>query len=209
MTSRDGRPTGHLVRVVWAYGGDRSLADRLLLELVSDGSGDPGAVRRLCPWCGSEGHGRPVVAGRARPYLSVARAGPLTMVAVCETAPVGVDLERFGAAGRTGEGLLHPAEPAVGGVDLTRTWVRKEALLKATGHGLRIDPATVALTAPDQPPELLAWPDAPAPTVRIHDVDAVPGHVAALAVVSADPVAPLAVRVSPAAGAVPPTTASR
>lgn len=168
---------GPSVRVVWALGGDRTLADRLITDLVDGG---PHEVRRLCPWCGAADHGRPVLAGRSEPHLSISRSGSLTVVAVCDTAPVGVDVERWDAAG--------PAS--------TVTWVRTEALLKATGHGLRLDPGTVELSEPDREPELIGWPEPPAPDVRLYDVETAPGFVAAVAVLTADPVRVL---VSPAA----------
>jgi 4'-phosphopantetheinyl transferase len=77
----------------------------------------------------------------------------------------------------------------------TVTWVRTEALLKATGHGLRLDPTTVLLSGPDREPELIGWPEPTAPAVRLHDVETTPGFVAAVAVLTADPVCVL---VSPA-----------
>ncbi|CAI9400720.1 4'-phosphopantetheinyl transferase family protein [Nocardioides sp. T2.26MG-1] len=166
---------GPSVRVVWALGGDRTLADRLLADVLAGlpGSGavDGHEVRRLCPWCGAADHGRPVLAGRSEPHLSISRAGPLTVVAVCDTAPVGVDVERADAAG----------------AESTVTWVRTEALLKATGHGLRVDPATVRLSRPDQEPELLAWPEPAVPAVRLYDVETAPGFVTAAAVLATDP----------------------
>ncbi len=197
---------GPVVRVAWAYGEDRDLADRLLLDLLADGPAASGPIHRLCPWCGSDCHGRPVVAGRAHPHLSIARAGALTVVAVCETAPIGVDVERDGAAGRPAAGVLHAREIAEDDLGSTVTWVRKEALLKATGHGLGLDPTTVRLSAPDAPPELLAWPEPAAPTVWLGDLATAPGYTAAVAVMTS---APVTVRVSPAAGAGPSTTATR
>ncbi|MBZ5736531.1 hypothetical protein [Nocardioides mangrovi] len=77
----------------------------------------PGRPTRLCPHCGSVAHGRPLLAGR---QLSLAYADGLALVAIAD-APVGVDVER-------GDHLA---------------WTRVEALLKATGEGLRRDPATV------------------------------------------------------------------
>src|SRR5690606_39828108 len=67
-------------------------------------------------------------------------------------------------------------------------WVRKEAALKATGHGLRVPPNRVRVSGPADEPELLGWPlDVPAEHVRFRPLDAGPGYVAALAVISAAP----------------------
>lgn len=172
------------VRVVWAYDADRGDADRLLEDLLGGLTG-PHPVRRLCPWCGAADHGRPVLAGRSEPHLSIGRAGALTVVAVCDTAPIGVDVERADAA--------DPALPPPLGAAVT--WVRTEALLKATGDGLRVDPGTVQLSGPEQEPELLGWPGPDRPDVCLRDVETAPGFVAAVAVLSADPVRVL---VSPA-----------
>jgi 4'-phosphopantetheinyl transferase len=120
-----------------------------------------------------------VLAGRSEPHLSLSRSGSLAVVAICDLAPVGVDVERADAAGP----------------ESTVTWVRTEALLKATGHGLRLDPGTVELSGPDQEPELVRWPEPPAPAVRLHDIETAPGFVAAVAVLTTDPVRVL---VSPA-----------
>jgi phosphopantetheinyl transferase len=58
-------------------------------------------------------------------------------------------------------------------------WARKEALLKAYGLGLAVDPASVRL----DPDGIAAWPSThPRPgAVRWHDVD-LPGYAAVVAV---------------------------
>jgi len=184
--------TGPVVRVVWAWTEDRSLADRLIAEVLDDLPVDgPHQVHRLCPWCGAADHGRPVLAGRSAPHLSISRAGSLTVVAVCDTSPVGVDVERA------------DARPPAGSVV---SWVRTEALLKATGHGLRLDPATVLLSEPDQEPELIGWPEPAMPVVRMRDIGTAPGFVAAVAVLTADPVSVLVGPAAPGAARARATT---
>ena len=52
-------------------------------------------------------------------------------------------------------------------------WVRKEAVLKASGVGLDEDPREVEITAPSQPPRLIRWAGSPelfAGGVRIWDL---------------------------------------
>jgi len=110
----------------------------LVRELVEEMLGyDPGPLHHTCPRCGSVEHGRPYV--DAPVELSIAHARALTVVAVSEAGPVGVDVE------------VH-ADPG---------WVSKEAVGKAYGTGLRVE---------DPGP---AWVSSLA----------IPGHVAALALV--------------------------
>ncbi|EMY35965.1 4'-phosphopantetheinyl transferase [Arthrobacter crystallopoietes BAB-32] len=54
-----------------------------------------------------------------------------------------------------------------------RLWIRKEALLKSTGHGLRLAPDTVGVADGDGNPSLVLWPgDAgERPGIRLLDVE--------------------------------------
>jgi 4'-phosphopantetheinyl transferase len=137
-----------------------------------------------CPRCGSDAHGRPrliaTAAVRHPAHVSLARAGDLSVVAVTDAGPVGIDVEAEGAAGFAGfaDVALHPGERASTADDPTRAWVRKEALLKAYGLGLAVDPSDVRLDDGG----LAAWESEhrlPGP-VWWRDL-AVPGHVAAVA----------------------------
>ena len=82
--------------------------------------------------------------------------------------------------------------------DPTRAWVRKEALLKAYGLGLAVDPSQVRLDDDG----LAAWDSSQPPPgeVWVRDI-AVPGHVAAVAVLpdAVHDLAGLAVTVRPPA----------
>jgi 4'-phosphopantetheinyl transferase len=150
-----------------------------------------------CPRCGGDDHGRPVLLPtsslRAPAHVSLARAGSMSVAAVTVAGPVGIDVEPPGAAEFEGyaDVALHPDERA-GNDDPTRAWVRKEALLKAYGLGLAIDPREIRIDARG----LAAWDSAhPAPTdVWVRDID-VPGHIAALAVLAADGAEGVAVEV--------------
>jgi 4'-phosphopantetheinyl transferase len=65
-------------------------------------------------------------------------------------------------------------------------WVRKEAVLKATGDGLRAPPGDVVVSPLGEPARLLAWDDAPPAPVHLHDIDvAAKGHAACVGVVAA------------------------
>ena len=158
-------------------------------------------VVHRCERCGREAHGRPVLlatsAIREPAHVSVARAGEVSVVAVTDAAPVGVDVEVDGAAGFEGfaDVVLHPAEREAPATDPTRAWVRKEALLKAYGLGLAVDPSQVRLDGT----VLAAWESAhPRPAaVWLRDLD-VPGLAVSVALLpeSVSDLADLAVSVA-------------
>jgi uncharacterized glyoxalase superfamily protein PhnB len=64
-----------------------------------------------------------------------------------------------------------------------RYWVRKEAVLKATGHGLSVPPRRLTVSPPDAPAALLSWTGRPTPHLPVHLVDlpAPEGYAAGLA----------------------------
>ncbi|GGO68336.1 4'-phosphopantetheinyl transferase family protein [Nocardioides deserti] len=100
----------------------RVLATRLLLEHT----GARGVVR-LCPQCGGDDHGQPVLTGPGPlARVSLAYADGLVALAWSNHGPVGVDVERDG--------------PPVGTYGDRRAWTRAEALLKHAGTGLAHDP---------------------------------------------------------------------
>jgi 4'-phosphopantetheinyl transferase len=107
----------------------RAVAWDLVRELI------PGArLTNPCPRCGGA-HGAVRVHG-ADAVASVSYAGGLAVVAVASGAEaIGVDAERS------------DREPGVGRVlrpgATVRDWVRVEAVLKADGRGVRVDPSLV------------------------------------------------------------------
>jgi 4'-phosphopantetheinyl transferase len=152
-----------LLAITWLPSGGEDDLARLVADFAQI---DPHAVRivRACRSCGSDAHGKPqVVAPSAVTpiHVSLSRSGGMTVVAVTDVGPVGIDVE------------------AVQHEDLT-PWVRTESLVKATGHGLTIDPDdipderwTADLAAPDgyvgavtilttTPPSTVTNPAAPA-----------------------------------------------
>ena len=141
-----------------------------------------------CARCGGDDHGRPYAdAAGVRVQLSVSRASGLVGAAASLDADVGLDLERSDAAGFDdfARVAVHPDENApVGAIDATRLWVRKEAVLKALGTGLRLDPRTLRLTSPDGAPAVLGWLDPrPVSVVDLRDLDVGDGYAGALAVI--------------------------
>ncbi len=138
-------PARSIVDVAWAEvpsgSPRREHAWRLLTRMLPAGA----ALSNPCPRCGGP-HG-PVVVSGAPFVASVTYAGGFAIAAVAATrdaAALGIDAEpehdpRRDAAGMAG--VLGDGEASV------RDWVRVEAALKADGRGLRVEPATVAVTA--------------------------------------------------------------
>lgn len=129
-------------------------------QVVADVVGrQPGeiALRQRCPRCGGP-HGHPTVTvprGRA-PFVSWSSSARHVVVAV-DHHPVGVDV--------------------VDRADLVG-WARTEAVLKATGHGLEVDPALLDVAGG----RVRRW-DGPGrrPRLRVTDVDLGDGLVGAVA----------------------------
>lgn len=118
------------VRITWLPSEDVDPA--ALVRLVGEltGSTEGVSIVRACRGCGSDRHGKRQVvvpAGSPAVHLSLSRSGGRAVVAVTDAGPVGVDLEHVRA----------------GATDDLVAWVRAESLVKATGHGLTIDPATL------------------------------------------------------------------
>jgi 4'-phosphopantetheinyl transferase len=145
------------------------------------------AVDRRCPTCGRP-HGKPGL-GEGGPHLSVSHSGSYVAVATCPDAAVGVDVEHV--ARRTDyqalvRHVLSPAEApaAVDAASFLRYWVRKEALVKATGDGLGAGLRQVTVSAPPEAPRLLSYPGQPGLRAALHDLAGRPGHPAAVAVLT-------------------------
>jgi 4'-phosphopantetheinyl transferase len=97
----------------------------------------------------------------------------LAIVAIAKR-PVGIDIEHT-APGRRPE--------SAAAIELT-TWVRTEAVLKATGHGLTVDPALVRISPPGDLPRLLGWKGPGRfPVLRMADLKTDPGYLVSLAVI--------------------------
>ncbi|MEU0535586.1 4'-phosphopantetheinyl transferase superfamily protein [Amycolatopsis tolypomycina] len=149
-----------------------------------------------CEDCGKP-HGRPRIPG-ADLTLSISHSGDLIGIAATPAVPVGLDVET--ATRRADDGLieyaLSPAEAAhLTGLDADEKaaaffvyWTRKEAVMKATGKGLRIPLQSITFSRYDEPARLAASGDPaldPA-TTRLADLKATDGYRAAIAVLTTE-----------------------
>jgi 4'-phosphopantetheinyl transferase len=115
-------------------------------------------IEARCPDCGGP-HGRPVVMspGSARDVkVSLAYSGTSIIAAVSRGAAIGVDAElRDPDAFDDRREAVRALAPAPrDDADPLRRWTRIEAVLKADGRGLRVDPRSVTFAA--EPDRLLA-----------------------------------------------------
>jgi 4'-phosphopantetheinyl transferase len=171
-----------MARLVVAYA---AMPARDLLRALASEFHDvaPGriVVGHVCSRCGGDDHGRPVLIPtsslRSPAHVSLSRAAGLSLAAVTDAGPLGVDLEANGAADFAGFADVALGEHDGEGSDPTMAWVRKEALLKAYGLGLAVDPRDVPAEGESASPP----PCRPPGTPWRRDLD-VPGHAAAVAV---------------------------
>jgi 4'-phosphopantetheinyl transferase len=177
----------------------RSLLAAALVRLVAARAldldpADPQTVRRLevdrgCPTC-AEAHGKPSVGNGV--HLSVSHARELVVVAVSRVTPVGVDVEpttRDAQAQAAARWACAPEERAqiADARDALRYWIRKEAIVKATGEGLAAPLADVRVSAPREPARFLHWSGRPTQECTLIDLNPPEGYVASLAVLSSGP----------------------
>jgi 4'-phosphopantetheinyl transferase len=175
-----------------------AIASSLLLARTAVGAwagvdADSVELDRRCPRCGSRAHGRPSASWRGMstsppPHLSLARTTGTVVVAVTLAGEVGVDVERRTDQVFAGFDDVVVATTEARPVDdeaRLRTWVRKEAVLKAIGRGLDVDPRALVLSPGDQPPRIERGPAGP---WHLQDLDPAEGTTGALAVRATSPV---------------------
>ena len=169
---------------------DRFVLGAALLRLAAARHlpGAPASVLidRSCDQCGEQ-HGRPVLTGSAM-QASVSHSGDCVAVALTSAGPVGVDIEALTAADYKPAitSACVPAEQAAirCPADFYCYWTRKEAVLKATGEGLRRPMTDLVVTPPAADPVLLAMAAGPAPACQLADVPAGPDYRGAAAVLT-------------------------
>jgi len=171
----------------------RVLAKTVAGELLGRPPGEV-AFDATCDDCGKP-HGRPRVPG-AGFELSISHSGDRIGVAATSGAPVGLDVETATrraddsliayALNETERGSLAGLSEADRVAAFFRFWTGKEALMKATGRGLKIPLRSVTLAGPGEPARLVASND-PAldpDGARLADLDPGEGYRAAVAVLA-------------------------
>ena len=149
---------------------DRFATGALLLRhALRAATGDPTAyLTRGCADCAATDHGIPCPGGRHAGHygISLSHSEDRVVVAVTKGATaVGVDVERVVHGRLTGIArLVGTAREATADLDadqpdlaLSMRWVRKEAILKAAGVGLRVALADLEISDHDEPAYVRQW----------------------------------------------------
>lgn len=181
---------------------DRSLlVDAVAHELGC--SAEDIVVSATCPRCHSIDHGMPTVSRltptappgpTARstpgspagpvPLVSLSRSDDLVVVALVKSGLIGIDIERVDRffTDAFDDVLLHAAERSTVALlpenerpfHRATLWAAKESILKATGHGLAIDPELLSCIVTDGEIKLVGWPEtlalAVVPRVVVHKI---------------------------------------
>jgi 4'-phosphopantetheinyl transferase len=176
---------------------DRSrfvLATALLRCAVARRLGGSAAAVQLdrrCRDCGRE-HGRPRLPGTGL-AASLSHSGDLVAVALTEGQAVGVDVEQITGIDYVSllghvcapEELSHVISPAA----FYSYWTRKEAILKATGAGLRMPMSSVVVSPPGGAPLLISGGLSSMPSgSQLADLEVPTGYAGAVAVLTECPV---------------------
>ena len=193
------------------------LADAVAHELGC--SAENIVVSALCPQCKRIDHGVPTVSrltGTAGPgptarstpdapassvlLVSLSRSDDLVVVALVRSGLIGIDIERVDrfSTDTFDDVLLHAAERSAllllpedeRPFRRATLWTAKESILKATGHGLAIDPELLSCIVTNGEVKLVSWPAALAlsavPRVVVHKIT--DDHVCAIASSEHDPI---------------------
>jgi 4'-phosphopantetheinyl transferase len=142
------------------------------------------AIDRTCEDCGRP-HGRPQLPGTGL-AASISHSGDRVAVAITNAAAVGVDVEQVKpiSVEQLASHVLGEDEAAATLGEFFCYWTRKEAVVKATGEGLRMALSKVVVTRPGQPPALLRYGDRTDLVASLADLDAGDGYAAAVAVLT-------------------------
>lgn len=161
---------------------------RLVIARMTGSSPADVPVVRLCPDCGGH-HGKPSV-GVDGLNVSVSHVeDDSVQVAVTRAGPVGVDIEARGrlVTDAMRDLLARARGPLRTADEFLITWTRVEAVVKATGEGLRVPLDQVLVSLPGEPPTLESYRGGPL-TCQLHGQRPRPHLVGAVAVLSERPV---------------------
>ncbi|SHJ72485.1 4'-phosphopantetheinyl transferase [Tessaracoccus bendigoensis DSM 12906] len=183
----DAHETARLADFVSVDAERRFVAGACLLRLVvARLTGQhPAAVEvdRRCLECGRN-HGKTRI-GDGDLQVSVSHSGDAVQVACTRSAPVGVDIQARGSR-------VTPAMRVLLGRERDRqmtteafliTWTRIEAVVKATGEGLRVPLEAVRVSSPQDPPRLESYRGEPL-KCQMHAQRQLTGFVGSVAVLS-------------------------
>lgn len=151
---------------VWVCVAPAEASDTTVRKVLGQYPGVSAAAIRVA----RDARGRPIICGRDDFGISVSHSMGLVLVAIGQHCRVGVDVEAIIDRGlvrlryhaltdaELADLELHdlPRQPEV----LLSYWTRKEALLKAAGFGLAVDPRLIELPPVDGSAHPLAVPDA-------------------------------------------------
>jgi 4'-phosphopantetheinyl transferase len=142
------------------------------------------SIDRACPQCDRQ-HGKPRIRGVRDLHVSVSHSADLIAVALTRAAPIGVDLELV--ADRDYLGLARTflaSQETVDGPDsFYALWTRKEAIVKATGDGLRMPLPEVVVTGAGEPAGVISYGHAPL-SCCMADLRPRAGYIGAVAVLT-------------------------
>jgi 4'-phosphopantetheinyl transferase len=162
-----------------------TVAAALLRQVAGRRLGVPAGqlrIDRSCPEC-DQPHGKPTVRDAADLQVSVSHSAELVAVAVTEAAPIGVDVEFMVERDYPGlaRSFLAAGERVDDADSFYRLWTRKEALVKATGDGLRMPLPNVIAGGSDH---VVSYAGA-ALSCCIADLQPRAGYIGAVAVLTA------------------------
>jgi len=176
-----------------------ALCRSTLRRLLAKATGTPALDLRF----GEGPHGKPFLTGlQNAPHFNLSHTRGLALIAIARAHALGVDAEASDRALNARElagrvftpaeiATLEPLEGAALAERFFRYWTAKEALLKATGRGLSLDPRKLEATLPasehDTGSFTCADPTIDAAAWHLHEFHDAPGFRIALA-------APAAVR---------------
>lgn len=149
-------------------------------------------IERRCSSC-DRPHGKPRISGTDL-EVSLSHTSRYVVCAVTRHHPVGIDVEDGAALiddDLLAENILAPPELSAYRLlpagrrraALLTWWTRKEAVLKATGDGLRVPMRRLETSGPFEAPRLISWTRRPPDGVTLFTLDGGEGAAAALAVI--------------------------
>lgn len=141
-------------------------------------------IERSCARCGQP-HGKPRIPGSDL-HVSVSHSANLAVVALAEAGPVGIDVEAKTRrdVGRLAGNVLSPREVLRDPDDFYVYWCRKEAVVKATGDGLRVPFVDVIVSDARDPARLVSY-QGESIDCAVADLAIRPDYASAIAVLAA------------------------